>query len=745
MSKDHNSTVIAAKLISNGYVPIPIAAGQKGPHIKQWQKREFTADHFQSDCNVGIRCGDGNVAFLDIDIYCPDYVKAVKDEFMRRFGGRGDWMQRTGQAPKTGLVFRTDIPINKRKQFVKSSGKAPFDDDGNMKREAIEVLGKGNQFVAYGIHPDTQQPYRWHGLDPTDNLLGIVSRLPKIAEVEIEDFLNWVKSNYGPNDPQKKLSESEAEVIQPISIDLGNQSPSRDEVREILSHIPADDYDPWLRILQGLHDLGDHMLGLAIEWSAKSTSHEPGCVEKKWKTFTRGGGITWSTVCVEARNHGADLSEIARKYKGSANEVRRPVAQAGQHAPEVVLTNSPRNTSSVFAMLTKDKSWCHVFALDELKNRPMLIAKPPFQTGDPKYFKPRPLTDTDYTRVRMWIERNWGKVKKEVVIDAVNAASEEQIISPVRHYLEGLPTNNYNIELFFEDYFGVVPENDLHRDFIRSASKLFLKQAVARAVKPGCKADIVVVLEGKQGIGKSSGLRALFGADWFKDSLPPMASKDAADYVVGAWCIELAEMAFQTKAAIEHQKAFISRQEEKYRPAYKRNEAVYPRRCIFVATTNRDDWAIDETGNRRFLPVKTTKIDVVGLKRDRDAIWAAAYASFKHDPMWWMTDEMAAYASEQNKTRHEGDLWVELIYQNMADLNETSISEAFALCFAQTSPDDQSTNPKKIDQKDQRRMSKCLQMAGWEKVGRFTSGARKNQARFIRISEAHELVHDLEF
>ena len=141
-----------------------------------------------------------------------------------------------------------------------------------------------------------------------------------------------------------------------------------------------------------------------------------------------------------------------------------------------------------------------------------------------------------------------------------------------------------------------------------------MKQAVARAIKAGCKADIVIVFEGAQGIGKSTGLRALFGADWFKDSMPPMGSKDASNYIVGAWCIELAEMAFQKKAEIEQQKAFISKQEEKYRPAYGRNEIVYPRRCVFAATTNRDDWAVDETGNRRFLPVKTIKVDVAGLK-----------------------------------------------------------------------------------------------------------------------------------
>ena len=425
-----------------------------------------------------------------------------------------------------------------------------------------------------------------------------------------------------------------------------------------------------------------------------------------------------------------DLTTAGYTVQQTRNQVQKMI----DGAREKFGGKMPRNTANVFAMLTQDERWSQVFALDELHNRCMIIAKPPFQTGDPKYFKPRPVSDNDYTHVLMWIERHWGNVKKQVVIDAINAACDEQRISPVRHYLEGLQSSDYNIECFFEEYFGVVPENDLQKNFIRNASKLFLKQAVARAVNAGCKADIVIVLEGKQGIGKSTGLRALFSPDWFKDSLPPMSSKDAADYVVGAWCIELAEMAFQRKSEIEHQKAFISRQDEKYRPAYARKEVIYPRRCVFVATTNRDDWAVDETGNRRFLPIKTTNVDVVGLKRNRDASWAAAYAAYIKEPMWWMTDEMAAYAAEQSKSRHEADLWVELINEKMAHLSETSVREAFDVCFAQTSPDDQSHNPRKIETKDQRRMSKCLQMAGWEKNGRFTSGKRRDQTRFLRMT-----------
>jgi len=400
--------------------------------------------------------------------------------------------------------------------------------------------------------------------------------------------------------------------------------------------------------------------------------------------------------------------------------------------------NKKPNTANVYDMLIENKDWSSVFAFNEFSNRSMLVAKPPFQSGNPKHFKARSIKDSDYTRVQMWIQKNWGHVTKNVVTDAVNAACEAQIISPVRHYLENLPPSTLDIETVFETYFGVKPEDDTHQKFIRAASSIFLKQAVARAVDPGCKADIVVVFEGGQGIGKSTGLRALFGVDWFKDSMPPMGSKDASDYIVGAWCIELAEMAFQKKAEIEQQKAFISKQEEKYRPAYGRNEIVFPRRCVFAATTNRDDWAVDETGNRRFLPIRTTKIDVASLKRDRDAIWSAAYAEYKKEPIWWLSEKQTAYSEEEAKKRHESDAWVELIHKYLSDRSEVSIRDAYEACFPQKSEDDHPIDLKKLTTQDQRRMGKCLIAAGWKRDGKFNKGERRNQARFILVENAHD-------
>ena len=178
-------------------------------------------------------------------------------------------------------------------------------------------------------------------------------------------------------------------------------------------------------------------------------------------------------------------------------------------------------------------------------------------------------------------------------------------------------------------YLGVEPINAKEQAYVESVSRLSLIQAVARIFDPGCKADSVPILEGDQGIGKSSALRVLHDHRYFGDALPPMGTKDASDYIRGKWGIELAELAFQRKADVEAQKAFISRQEERFRPAYGREEICYPRQCVFWGTTNRTDYLTDETGNRRFLPIKTGKIDLAGLREVRDKPWAEAVYNYQ--------------------------------------------------------------------------------------------------------------------
>jgi hypothetical protein len=199
---------IAKQLIANGYAPIPIPRGHKGPRVSGWRSKIFTPTFFADDNNVGIRCGDSGTAFLDVDIYDPIKVEAVVAEWMNRFADRGEWMRRTGQAPKTGFLFRLPEAIKKTEVAVAPTGHAPAG-----KAEKVEVLCDGQQFIAFGIHPDTGQPYHWHDLDPLNTFLGVQEMLPEISEPELRDFLSWVAKAFGPEKPAQSLSERATTAI----------------------------------------------------------------------------------------------------------------------------------------------------------------------------------------------------------------------------------------------------------------------------------------------------------------------------------------------------------------------------------------------------------------------------------------------------------------------------------------------------------------------------------------------------
>ena len=203
---------IAAKLIAHGYRPVPCV----GKRVLEtgWTKREFCEWDFTDRHNVGIKTGQG-VALVDIDVIDPEASAAITAEWLRRHKGAP---QRTGLAPKTAFLVASDVA---RKIDLKLLA-LPKDDKGNHQK--IEVLASGQQFVAYGIHPDTKEPYHWHGLDPLDTFLGTKDALPVVTEAELQDFLEWAKAAYGQKEPEKpKLSEQAASAAG-FKIDLGGGS-----------------------------------------------------------------------------------------------------------------------------------------------------------------------------------------------------------------------------------------------------------------------------------------------------------------------------------------------------------------------------------------------------------------------------------------------------------------------------------------------------------------------------------------
>jgi len=341
------------------------------------------------------------------------------------------------------------------------------------------------------------------------------------------------------------------------------------------------------------------------------------------------------------------------------------------------------------------------FAYDEMLCAPILMK--PLEAMD--HFEPRVLADIDVGIAQERLQHaGLPRISKDIMHQAVDIRAQQCRYHPVRDYLNNLQWDGTpRLRQLFPRYFGAEQTS-----YTEEIGSMFLISMVARIIQPGCRADHMVTVEGSQGILKSTSCQIL-GGKWFSDNLPDVTQgKDVSQHLRGKWLIEVSEMHAMGKAEATLLKAFITRTTERYRPSYGRKEVIEPRQTVFVGTTNRDTYLRDESGGRRFWPVKAGSIDVDALTNDRDQLFAEAVVRFHEGARWWPDKDFEQkHIVPQQAYRYEADAWEETISSYLQAKERVTIGEIAVHALGFQTPH--------IGTADQRRIAAAMEQLRWKR------------------------------
>lgn len=318
---------------------------------------------------------------------------------------------------------------------------------------------------------------------------------------------------------------------------------------------------------------------------------------------------------------------------------------------------------NVYLVMEGDEKLRGVVGLDLFSGLQVKLRKTPWPST------PGEWTESDDFELGMFLAQNYGLVLASVgdIERGVAQAARRHQFDPVIDYFNRCAEGwdgQQRIATALSRYWGAADS-----EYLRLISTMFFIGIVMRGYRPGVKNDHAPVFEGGQGQGKSTALKVL-GGDWFADTPFRMGDKDGYLSIQGVLLYEVAELEQFNRSEVTAIKAFMSSTVDRFREPYGRRMKNVPRRCAFAATTNEDAYFKDTTGNRRFWPVETGKLDIEALKADRDQLFGEAIALMKAGVQWWPTfEQQRRLIDPMQQSREIPDPWAGRVWEYLEGID----------------------------------------------------------------------------
>jgi len=702
---------VSSKIKSYGKVPSLYRPGTRNvigmPHWTSRTSYPHDIDDWMSEPDYGICLQTRHVRAFDCDITDEHAANAIYETIARWFADKGaDLPCRTRvDSPKFLVLF--ELPGEYGKRIMKTA------------HGAIEFLANGQQCLVAGTHKDGAR-YQWQSEHGPDQISGLTAE-------EFEDLWSLLELTYAIDEP------SISKIRKPRGI--FDQSLDR-QSSENTMHT-----DPVVLLLHGkgvvIDTDTDGRVHFTCPWSAEHTM-KGDVSETTYFPAGTGGYERGHFLCLHAhcstRTDADFLDALGWTLQGfdplpdtdpdtlsafgitDADDLIGPPPTVDGPAP-LAIPPGGRDIKTgiikahleniVVALQRPDLLGCSI-TYDAFKDD-LLIA-----WGSAP---PAPVKDTDITRIRLALAalRFDPKLSFDLTSEAAHYVGEKIFAfdSGIR-LAESLPAwdGTPRVDRFYEDYLHIPDPAAL--PYAAACSRYLWTALAGRLLVPGIQADMACVWVGDQGSGKTSSVKAMaLQEDHYVELDIAERDKDLSRLVRGKCIAELAELRGIRTRELESVKAFISRRHEEFVSKYKEYAHTFPRRFVMIGTSNREDFLVDETGNRRFLPIQVGQQNIQAIIRDREQLWAEAIEIFRSEGIMWKPAE--TLARDWHGLFEEADEWRDRIAEWLQekDLGGRSPSQHAEIRTLDVATQALHMNTSQINGGVSKRIGNCLRKLGY--------------------------------